>query len=276
MVRYFAPQIIFNGNGNPWPNMDVEGNRTNTGDGYKMGYWVGASIQQYQAPMMHVMGGPADNDDFSASMGFTGPLLRINYNGKRFMNEDTCAADAEYAFELQPKHKCFMITDSHFEENAAQCVNTFAATLADWDERVGDGVIFKGDTLEELFKSIDGMDVDAALETVAHYNELCASGVDSDYGKQAKYLMPVTEDGPYYAQKMGVGFVLTMMGGLESNEEAQVLDVERQVIPGLYAAGNIQGSRMAVKYPFRLSGHSHAMAMFYGKVAGENAAKKLS
>ena len=56
---------------------------------------------------------------------------------------------------------------------------------------------------------------------------------------------------------------------------AQVLDLERQVIPGLYAPGNIQGSRFAIKYPFRLSGHSHAMAMFYGKVAGENAAAGL-
>ncbi len=271
MVRYFAPNIIWNGNGNPWPNMDVEGNKTNTGDGYKMGYWVGASIQQYQCSQMHVMGGPGDTDSQEDSMGFTGPLLRINYNGKRFMNEDTCAADAEYPIELQPKHKCFMICDSHFEEQAAQCVNTFSSTLAEMDERVGDGTIFKGETLEELFDSIDGMDTEAALETVEHYNELCANGVDTDYAKKAKYLFPV-QDGPFYAQRMGVGLCLVMMGGLESDSDAHVLDTDRQIIPGLYASGNIQGSRFAIKYPFRLSGHSHAMAMFYGKVAGENAA----
>ena len=124
---------------------------------------------------------------------------------------------------------------------------------------MGDGTIFKGQTLRELFESIDGMDVDAALATVERYNELCEKGVDEDYAKQAKYLMPVTDDGPYYAQRMGVGLCLVMMGGLESNQNAQVLDLERQVI----------------KYPFRLSGHSHAMAMFYGKVAGENAAAGL-
>ncbi len=280
MVRYFAPNIIFNGNGNPWPNMDVEGNKTNTGDGYKMGYWVGASLQQYQCSQMHVMGGPGDTDSQGDSMGFTGPMLRINYNGKRFMNEDTCAADAEYPIELQPQHKCFMITDAHFEERAGQCVNTFAATLGEWDQRVGDGTIFKGNTLRELFESIPGMDVEAALATVEHYNGLCknAEGLDwqdvsadPDFGKKAKYMWSV-EDGPFYAQRMGVGLCLVMMGGLESDEDAHVLDTERQVIPGLYASGNIQGSRFAVKYPFRLSGHSHAMAMFYGKVAGENAA----
>ena len=271
MVRYFAPNILWNGNGNPWPNIDVEGNRTNTGDGYKLGYWAGASIQQYQCSQMHIMGGPGDTDSQNDSMGFTGPLLRINYNGKRFMNEDTCAADAEYPIELQPKHKCFMICDSHFEEQAAQCVKTFAATLAEWDERAGDGTIFKGETLKELFDSIEGMDTDEALKTVEHYNELCASGTDTDFAKKAKYLWPV-QDGPFYAQRMGVGLCLVMMGGLESDEDAHVLNTERQVIPGLYASGNIQGSRFAIKYPFRLSGHSHAMAMFYGKVAGENAA----
>ena len=284
MVRYFAPNLIYNGNGNPFPNTDVEGNRTNTGDGYKMGYWAGAMIQQFQCSQMHVMGGPGDDDDQSKSMGFTGPLLRINYNGKRFMNEDTCAADAEYALELQPKHKCFMIADANFEEDAKLCVNTFAATLDEWDQRVGDGTIFKGNTLKELFESIDGMDVDAALATVEEYNKMCeaAQGADpqdtsfdTKYAKKAKYMRPVS-DGPFYAQRMGVGLCLVMMGGLESNENAEVLDVDRNVIPGLYASGNIQGSRFVMKYPFRLSGHSHAMAMFYGKVAGENAAKKLS
>ena len=284
MVRYFAPNIIFNGNGNPWPNMDVEGNRTNTGDGYKMGYWAGAMIQQFQCSQMHVMGGPCDGDDMSQSMGFTGPMLRLNYNGKRFMNEDTCAADTEYAFELQPKHKAFMIVDSHFNEYAPRCVNTFGTTTEDFDQRAGDGTIFKGATLKELFESIPGMNVENALAEVAEYNKMCeaAAGLDSQdtsadtrYAKKAKYMTPVV-DGPFYAQRMGVGLCLVMMGGLESNADAQVLDVERQVIPGLYASGNIQGSRFVLKYPFRLSGHSHAMAMFYGKVAGENAAKRLA
>ena len=44
------------------------------GDGYKLGYWAGASIQQYQCSQMHVMGGPGDTDSQNDSMGFTGPL----------------------------------------------------------------------------------------------------------------------------------------------------------------------------------------------------------
>ena len=249
MVRYFAPNLIWERHGNPWPKHGTS--RATAPIRATATSWVLGGCFHPAVPVLADArdGGPGDTDSQNDSMGFTGPLLRINYNGERFMNEDTCAADAEYPIELQPKHKCFMITDSHFEENAAKCVNTFAATLAEWDERVGDGTIFKGQTLRELFESIDGMDVDAALATVERYNELCEKGVDEDYAKQAKYLMPVTDDGPYYAQRMGVGLCLVMMGGLESNQNAQVLDLERQVIPRLVCVRQHPGQPLRYQVP---------------------------
>ncbi|WP_417135402.1 FAD-binding protein [Rubneribacter badeniensis] len=271
IMAHFFPHVVENGNGNPWPNMDVEGNRTNTGDAYKMGYWAGAAFSQYQAPMIHVMGGPGDTDAQDASMGLTAPLLRLNYHGERFQNEDVAATECEYAFEKQPQKKAFLVFDSHLDEQIPLFINTFASTLSEFDERVGDGTIFKGETLEELFSSIEGMDAEEAVKSVERYNELCANGVDEDFGKKAKYLLPV-QDGPFYAQRMGLGLCLCTMGGLSSDEEAHVISTERDIIPGLYVSGNAQGDRFAVKYPFKLSGTSHSMAMYYGKVAGENAA----
>lgn len=274
MMTRFFPAVVTNGNGNPWPNSDVEGNLTNTGDALKMGYWAGAAITDYQAPMVHVMGGPGDTDSQAESMGLTAPLLRLNYNGQRFQNEDVAATECEFAFDMQPKRKAFLIFDSRLDEQFPLFINTFPFTLADFDARVGDGTIFKADTLEELFASIEGMDAKAALASVARYNEMCATGVDEDFGKKEKYLLPV-QDGPFYAQRMGVGLCLCTMGGLSSDENAHVISIDRQVIPGLYVSGNSQGDRFAVKYPFKLSGTSHSMAMYYGKVAGENAAKGL-
>ncbi len=271
IMNFFYPEVVEAGNQNPWPNMDVEGNRTNTGDAYPMGWWAGAAISAYQAPMVHVMGGPGDSADQSQSMGLTAPLLRLNYNGVRFQNEDVAATECEYAVDRQPKQKFFLIFDSHLDEQTPMFINTFASPLSDFDARVGDGVIFKGNTLEELFESIDGMDAKAAVESVKRYNEMCAKGVDEDFGKKAKYLLPV-QDGPFYAQRTGQGLCLCTMGGLCSDENAHVISRERQIIPGLYVSGNAQGDRFAVKYPFKLSGTSHCMAMYYGKVAGENAA----
>ena len=80
------------------------------------------------------------------------------------------------------------------------------------------------------------------------------------------------QDGPFYAQRTGQGLCLCTMGGLCSDENAHVISREHHIIPGLYVSGNAQGDRFAMKYPFKLSGTSHCMAMYYGKVAGENAA----
>ncbi len=271
MIRVFYPAMAENGNLSPWPNMDVEGNPTNTGDAYRMGYWAGAAFSQMMAPMTHVMGGPNDVADMGSSSGLTSPHLRLNYNGERFMNEDSNCSDCELAFDRQPQRKAFLIFDSHLEEQVGDCILDFPTTLAEMEERVDGKTVFKADTLEELFSSIEGMNVENALASVERYNELCASGTDEDFGKQKKYLFPVT-DGPFYAQRMGIGLCLTTMGGLSSDEHAHVISTERKVIPGLYAAGNSQGDRFAVKYPFKLSGASHALALYYGMVAGQNAA----
>lgn len=271
MIRTFYPSMAENGNLVAWPNMDVEGNPTNTGDAYRMGYWAGAGFSQMMAPMCHVMGGPNDVANMATSMGLTSPHLRLNYNGQRFMNEDSNCSDCELAFDQQPQRKAFLIFDSHLDEQLPSCYLDFPTSLDEIDQLVDNETVFKADTLEDLFAQIDGMDADAALASVERYNELCANGTDEDFGKQAKYLWPV-QDGPFYAQRMGIGLCLTTMGGLLSDEHAHVLDTDHQVIPGLYVSGNSQGGRFAVKYPFKLSGASHAMAMYYGYVAGTNAA----
>ena len=271
MIKTFYPAMAENGNLSGWPNFDVEGNPTNTGDAYKMGYWAGAAFSQMMAPMCHVMGGPGDSADMAQSMGLTSPHLRLNYNGQRFMNEDTNCSDTELVYDRQPKRKAFLFFDSHLDEQLPSCILDFPTTLAELDAKVDGKTVFKGETIDELLASIPDMDVDEAKVSIERYNEMCAAGVDEDFGKQQKYLWAL-EDGPFYAQRMGIGLCLTTMGGLSSDEYARVLGTNRNPIAGLYVSGNSQGDRFAVKYPFKLSGASHAMALYYGKVAGENAA----
>ncbi len=274
IARVFYPAMVEYNNLSCWPNFDIEGKPTNSGDGYRMGWWAGAAFSTFMAPMCHVMGGPNDMANMATSMGITTPHLRLNYNGVRFMNEDANCSDTEVAVERQPQTKAFLICDSHLDEQAKTDAAGSTYTCAVLDEQVDGETIFKADTLEELFESIPGMDVEQALASVEHYNELCAAGYDEDFCKQSKYLWPV-QDGPFYASRMGIGLCLTTMGGLYSDNEARVYNNDKHVIAGLYACGNIQGNRFAVKYPFKLSGASHAMAMYYGYVAGKNAAAGL-
>lgn len=93
----------------------------------------------------------------------------------------------------------------------------------------------------------------AAPRMAERDNALAAHGADLDFGKVSSRLFPLDRH-PYYA-----------------GEDCHTFDENRNVIPGLYAAGNVQGSRFAVEYPITRKGVSHSMAMYDGDVAGKNA-----
>ena len=147
---------------------------------------------------------------------------------------------------------------------------------------VADGRCLKADTLEELAAMMYPDDEKAqktALNSIQRYNELAKKGFDEDFGKPASRMWAL-ENGPYYADQFETCLLLVICGGLESDEDChtftEITDEQgRQVcgdiIPGLYVAGNMQGGRFGLQYPIGLKGVSHAMAMYYGKVAGENA-----
>ena len=118
---------------------------------------------------------------------------------------------------------------------------------------------------------IEGMDVEAAKASIERYNELARAGEDTDFFKSPQRLFAL-ENGPFYAAECGCALTLGNLGGLESDEDCHVYNTDRELIPGLYAAGATQGGRFAVQYPISLKGLSCGMCMVYGKIAGENAA----
>ena len=65
---------------------------------------------------------------------------------------------------------------------------------------------------------------------------------------------------------------MVVLSGLKINTKLQVLDTERNVIPGLYAAGNVSGSFFGNGYPTTVPGLTHSRAWTFGRLAGLNAA----
>lgn len=61
------------------------------------------------------------------------------------------------------------------------------------------------------------------------------------------------------------------MGGIKINPRAEVISVDGEVIPGLYAAGEVTGGIHGTN---RLGGNALADINVFGKIAGENAAKR--
>ena len=299
MLQHFCPEVIENNIQCLFTNVDVEGSFTNQGDGIQLGMWAGAQVQQSHAPMIHHMGGGADLSGVGV-MGNAG-FLNLDLNGKRFMNEDLPGQQLENQIELQKNRESWQIFDSNWPQqlpympaaHGGACYYEDYASEAEGPKNnttyrnykspyqleaaVADGRAVKADTLEELVAKIYPDDTAAqqtALESIQRYNQLAKDGYDEDFHKPASRMWAL-ENGPFYADKFTTALLLVCIGGLESDENCHTFDADRNVIPGLYVAGNVQGNRFATEYPIGLKGVSHSMAMYYGYVAGKNAMQSI-
>ena len=119
---------------------------------------------------------------------------------------------------------------------------------------------YKADTLDALAQQI-GVDSAGLQASVARLNGFARSGEDLDFGRGGnvfdRYYGSVDvkpnpclalEKGPFYAMRMDAGDIGTK-GGLLTNEHAQVLHGNGEVIEGLYAIGNTSASVFGTTYP---------------------------
>ena len=292
IMNHFCPEIleknIFRMPAQGMLGVDVEGKPISTGDGLRMGAWIGAKVQDYHAPMTHHMGG---------GMGVT-PFLQINEHGERFMNESIPGQQLENQIELQPNQTSFQIYDANWaaeipympanhgglcyiipeSENPADNPNYTDRQYTKISEKAK-AYAATGNTLEELFVNLgfSGDNLERALASVKRYNELARKRHDDDFDKPAQRMFAL-ERAPYYATKWGTTAMLVCVGGLESDENCHTFTgtadkPTRDIIPGLYVCGNVQGSRYAVEYPICFRGISHSLCVYYGYIAGKNAAK---
>jgi fumarate reductase flavoprotein subunit len=248
----------------------------NTGDGHKMGMWVGAAMDDIPHCAMVW--------DFATFCGpnlfnlARQPWLYVNIEGERFMNEDL-----PYGYEcnqmlLQPGNYVWAVWDAKYSSEwpkmQSQCCKNMGPPTFLWSEKqledaLDEGKMLKEATIDELARN---MDVPAAAfkATVSRYNELARRGHDDDYGKHPDRLTTL-EKPPFYACKIEARRMVTL-SGLKINTRLQVLDKERKPIPGLYAAGNVSGSFFGDSYPTTVPGLTHSRAWTFGRLAGLNAA----
>ena len=288
IMKHFCPEILEKGimRMGPMMGVDVEGNAISTGDGLRLGAWAGAKVQDYHAPMTHHMG---------SGMGVT-PFLQINEHGERFMNESIPGQQLENQIELQPNHTSFQIYDSAWPEQIPYMPANHGGLCyiipEDEDESnpnyndrqytkasaKAEAYAYTADTIEELLEAMgfEGEYLETAKASIERYNELAKAGADDDFGKPAQRMFAL-ENPPFYACKWGTTSMLVCVGGLESDENCHTFTAgdsltspTRDIIPGLYVCGNVQGSRYAVEYPICLRGISHSLCVYYGYIAGKN------
>ncbi len=129
------------------------------------------------------------------------------------------------------------------------------------------GYFFSANTIGELAARINNpfqprpMPAAALEATVARYNQLAASGVDTDFRKPAPFHR--IQAPPFFAA-WSTPLIHDTYAGLRTNASAQVMDLRGQIIPGLYCAGESQGG---------LNQHGVGRSIVFGRIAGRHAAK---
>lgn len=259
-----------------------------TGDGHKMGMWVGAGMEEGPHCCVFEDGGGShlESPYTHAGVGLARlPWLNVNKFGERYFKEDipftlTCNANME-----QPDHVSWLVWDGKFEEETKRLnmyegragrnvYSSFHRTTPElYQEKIDKGAIIKAATFEELVRRME-VRYETFAATVKRYNELARLGEDLDFGKEPRLLTTI-EKPPFYAAKAGAALLVTL-GGLKINTKLQVLDTNGDVIPGLYAAGNATGGFFAKDYPSNMAGLTHGRAFTFGRLAGFNAAAERS
>lgn len=277
------------------------------GSGHKMGCWAGGAIESHPRPVA--------GDAPSISFGPWGstPCLWLNCKGERFMNESFAglvlaqsvrqpinpegAMQGNFAI-MDKKHMDYIKAGGldHGAPNWGfpEGIEEYQAQMDAADPAAGTVTVrgleianrgmamtndvFVGSTVEEVLANagLEGEALESAKAAVERYNELCAAGKDTDFGKPADNLIPIDE-APFYIAAQNTpnlyGPGLNTLAGLCVNGNMQVLTASKNdVIPGLYAVGNTMGERYGNAYNCPSAGNNMGNAMTSGRVAGKHAA----
>lgn len=132
------------------------------------------------------------------------------------------------------------------------------------------GYFFSADTIGELATRIENpfqpqpMPPFALEATVARYNGFADTGSDPDFGKPEP--LHKIETPPFYAA-WATPLIHDSYTGLRTNASAQVIDLQGEIIPGLYCSGECQGG---------FNQHGLGRSLVFGRIAGRHAAQSTA
>lgn len=250
-------------------NPDIDGSilSTNTtgstGDGIVMAEDIGANllgmeyIQTY--PICDPLTGTLLYFDDARLYGHT---VIVNKEGKRFVEELGRRDVMSMGIKAQTGNVCYELLDqngfvaSKLQENHGP----------ELEYLYRNDLLVKADTLDKAAEFF-GIDTAELKNTVDKYNSYVEEGKDPEFNKRS--LPSKLEVGPFYILKAAPAVHHTM-GGIEINENAQVLNKDGKIIEGLYAAGEVTGG---IQGSNRLGSNALADITVFGRIAGQNAAK---
>ena len=261
-----------------------------TGDGNILAIEAGGVMEA--VAHSHIM------HDFDAGLMWDEPpFLMLNMAGERFVSEEVDMAYVNGVLRWQPRFKGENMDPEHQETGSlgwycqiydndymSYATGPVPESVMERYFREGDPAkwvsvfpelidTYRADSIEELAKKL-GLPVEATVASVERYNKLCEKGEDTDFGKDPKYLHKLVKP-PFWGTRRHIR-CSSITAGVLSDEFGRVTTEDGEVIPGLYAVGNLGGQFFgAPDYPFFHPGLSIGHAVTFGYIAGEHAANNL-
>lgn len=238
------------------------GASASTGDGIIMAEEVGAMTHYMQYLKSYPQGieKPLDGGNITADgttfrgNAYISPLasqavtlndgaIYVNVEGERCMNENMDFVSIKKVTQKQTDMTVYLVMDQKGYDNWMGMMEVSAGLtpeiVAPWlDADDGKPVFRKGATVEEAAAKA-GIDAEKLSATVAHFNEMVASGKDDDFGR-AEMSVGLDSDGPIYIVEQRLRMA-TSLGGLKMSTSFEVYDENEQAIDGLYACGEVIG-----------------------------------
>jgi fumarate reductase flavoprotein subunit len=258
-----------------------------TGEGIQMAWDVGAA-EEGMGVIETPYGLPGPGLD-GTQLGVVAhqPYLWINQHGNRFCDEGIAEnwPFAANAIARQKNRYAYLVFDgntrNYLAEEGTDVLNgpilaTTQIVNLDGDIKKarskGNENVFTAHSLQGLARKI-GVKPNVLQATVNKYNKFCEKNHDEQFAKNPQYLQPVRKPS-FYAFRI-FPFYFGTLGGIKVNEKTEVLNKEDEVIPGLYAVGNVAGGMTGDSYNLYLPGGSLGFALNSGRIAGENALEYL-
>ena len=201
---------------------------------------------------------------------WTKSAILVNQDGVRVVNEKASNRTILESELQQPGQMLYLVMD---QETFDVWQAAVGYSVDSYLEANGSStpIFAHGATLAEAAEAA-GIDADALAETVETYNGYVEAGEDKDFGRSPDYMTMAIGDGPFYIVEQKPRFATTM-GGLVIDEALEVLNTDGEIIPGLYASGEVVGGVMGDDSP---SGANNGWAVTSGRLAAESIAEALA
>ncbi|MBC5838929.1 FAD-dependent tricarballylate dehydrogenase TcuA [Flavobacterium muglaense] len=269
--------------GPDWGKAKVRGTRHNMGKGIEMAQKLGAVLSGnfsgcHAVPMDRFMPDygnlnlPHIERKHYRKISYLFGIM-LNQEGNRFVDEGLDFRNYTYAqFGKAVLEQPNSIAWQFFDKK------NFDILYSEY--KTNDASFYEADTIEALLEQIEDIDQQSALKTIKSYNASVDKSTAFDPtikdGKSTKGLVlnktnwaTTIDQAPFRAYPVTAGITFTY-GGLKVNKKAEVIDTNGNVIPGLYACGEMVGGLFFYGYP---GGSGLTSGSLFGRYAGKSAAK---